>query len=465
MARRVATGVAVLVGLALGVAPAGASAPSAVTPEQAAALGQQAYVYGLPLMEFLRSREQFTSVRCPDDRGNAPINSFSAVNRAADAKARSVVAPNVDTLYTISELDLGRGPVVLSHPGMGGRYFVFELLDPYTNIVGYIGSRTTGARAGRFAITWSGHPGRRVAGARVVPVASRRIWVIGRTLARGPADTRRALRLMRRYRVSPPGGPRRFSRDCRAGRARTIAPLTGEAFLDALGVALRDNPPPARDDAQLAALAAIGVGPGLRPSQAGLSPQAYRALIDAVDATARAFPHAARQSVLGRARDNHGWATPPDDVGDYGVDYTTRAAVAILGLGANTPAEATYPTAYLDANGDTLDGTRSYRLVFAKGQLPPARAFWSLTMYDEDGFLVPNREHRFAIGDSHPGLVRRSDGSVVVVMQRRRPAERRVNWLPTPAGPFRLNLRLYVPTASALDGSWKPPAIQPRTQA
>ena len=110
-----------------------------------------------------------------------------------------------------------------------------------------------------------------------------------------------------------------------------------------------------------------------------------------------------------------------------------------------------YPTALTDRDGQTLDGSHAYRLTFAPGRLPPARAFWSLTLYDGDGYLVPNAVGRYAIGSSHPGLVRRADGSIVVVFQRDKPTEAGVNWLPTPAGAFRLNLRLYWPRQSALE--------------
>src|SRR6476620_9723034 len=126
--------------LAPGVAAVPAPAPAAsVTPQQAAALGREAYLYGFPLLEFLRVRRTNTSVRCPDRVGNAPLNAWSNVPVFADPRERTVVAPNVDTLYSIAQLDLRRGPVVLSHPDMGRRYFVFELLDPYTNVIGYVG--------------------------------------------------------------------------------------------------------------------------------------------------------------------------------------------------------------------------------------------------------------------------------------------------------------------------------------
>ena len=113
--------------------------------------------------------------------------------------------------------------------------------------------------------------------------------------------------------------------------------------------------------------------------------------------------------------------------------------------------------------GRRSTGSRRYRLVFAPGQAPPARAFWSLTMYDAAGYLVANPEHRYAIGSDHPPLRRERDGSIVVALQRTRPADPRANWLPTPAGGFRLSLRLYWPRPRALNGRWQPPPIQPVT--
>ena len=176
------------------------------------------------------------------------------------------MAPNVDTLYSIAHLDLGRGPVVLGHPAMGHRYFVFQLLDPYTDTIAYIGSRTTGSRAGRFAITWTGHRGKLVAGARVISSRYRRLWVIGRTLASDTTDQRKAAALMRKYTLTPPGGAHSYA-GCHPGRVTDATTPTGLAFLDALGKALKDNPPPAADRPLLAKLAEVGVGPGLAPEK------------------------------------------------------------------------------------------------------------------------------------------------------------------------------------------------------
>ena len=137
------------------------------------------------------------------------------------------------------------------------------------------------------------------------------------------------------------------------------------------------------------------------------------------------------------------------------------AQVALVGLGANTPVESVYPVALATPSGETFNGANSYRMVFKKGKLPPTRAFWSLTMYDTDGYLVANPSNIYAIGDSHPPLRKKKDGSVVVVMQKDKPTEKDVNWLPAPADKgFRLNLRLYMPKKAILDGSWKPPGVE-----
>jgi hypothetical protein len=463
--RRFAVGAVALAALwvphAFAMATPATHAAQPVTTAQATALGRLAYLYGFPLLEFLRVRKTQTSVPCPDRQGDAPMNSFSNARQFANPTDRTVVAPNVDTLYSIAQLDLGRGPVVLRHPDMGGRYFVFELIDPYTNVIGYIGSRTTGSSAGRFEIEWRGHRGHHIPGTHVIRSHYRRLWVIGRTLVTGGGgDRRRAIALMSRYRLTPPGGPRRFPRGCRPGRPTQAGTPSGIEFLTALGRALRDNPPPARDRPLLRRLARVGVGPGLSPQRAPLPAAVLEALTSSVDATASSLPTISKLAVLQEAQADHGWATIGNDIGDYGTDYTFRAEVAELGLGANTRQEAIYPTALTDSRGQLLDGANDYRLLFKRGQTPPNRAFWSLTMYDSSGFLVPNSAHRYAIGDSHPPLRREPNGNIVVLIQRSRPTQRDVNWLPAPSGNFRLNMRIYWPTRRVLNGGWQPPPVQ-----
>jgi hypothetical protein len=460
-------GVAVLIGVVVAVVGGGASAEADPEPSQIGGLTQQAYLYGFPLMEFLRVERTATSVRCPDSRGNAPVNVMGTARRFARPQDRTVVAPNVDTLYSTAHLDLGRGPVVLSHPAMGRRYFVFQLLDPYTNTMGYIGSRTTGSGAGRFAVVWTGGP--RVAvprGVRVIRSAYRRVWVIGRTLASGVADQRKALRLMDRYRLTPPGGARRFSAGCRPGAVRKAVEPSGLAFLNGLNRALADNPPAAADANVLSQIKALGVGPGLRVEDTIGGAGTRESIDSAVRTMTHVLPRLVQQSLMTNAAAHGGWSEPADDIGNYGTDYTYRAGVALAGLGANTRDEATYPTAYLDARGARLNGAdnKFYKITFTASKLPPARAFWSLTAYDADGYLVANTEHRYAIGSSHPPLVRGSGGTVNIILSHTKPSASRLhgaNWLPIPSGPFRLNLRLYEPRTPALNGTWSPPPVTP----
>jgi hypothetical protein len=439
--------------VALGAPPAQAQ----VTAEQASELGREAYRYGIPLLEYLRIRREMTSVRADDGHGNAPVNAIANASAAATPDDRTVVAPNHDTFYSLSHLDLGKGPIVLSHPDMGRRYFDFEFVDPYTNVIGYVGTRTTGTRAARFQIAWTENPGKRIKGVPVIRSKYRRVWMIGRTLATDtPADHRRAQAKMRRYRLAPAAPEAR-----RPGKPRKHPlPRSGLALLDALGKALAQNPPPPRDRPILRRLRQVGVGPGLSPSDANLPADVLEALGAGVEAEVADLPTQSRLHVLTQALATGGWLTLDPDVGRYGTDYLLRAQLAILGIGANTPEESVYPTALADSSGDLLTGASAYRLVFRREQLPPVRGFWSITMYDSDGFLVPNEAERYSLGPTHPPLVRRADGSIVIAIQRARPAERDVNWLPAPSGGFRLNMRLYWPKPSVLRGRWHPPPVE-----
>jgi hypothetical protein len=453
---RLGASLALAVAAAALAAPAGAHAQ--VSPEQATELGREAYRYGLPLLDFLRIRSEMTSVKAPDGKGNAPVNALANARAFARPSDRTVVAPNHDTLYSLAQLDLGKGPIVLSHPDMGRRYFDFEFVEPYTNVIGYIGTRTTGTHAGRVQIAWTGKPGKRLRGVPVIRSAYRRVWMIGRTLATdAPADQRRAHAKMRRYLLSP--APRPRSR--RPGKVRKHPlPTKGLALMDALGRALAENPPPKRDRPLLRRLRQVGVGPGLSPAGQGLPADVLRALGEGVEAEATELPGASRVAVLQQALGNGGWLTLNPHVGAYGTDYLLRAQLAILGIGANTPAESVYPTALADSTGALLTGASNYRMVFRRGHLPPARGFWSITMYDFDGFLVPNAAHRYSLGPTHPPLVRRGDGSIVIAVQRARPAEKDVNWLPAPSGGFRLSMRLYWPKPAVLRGAWQPPPLE-----
>ena len=158
----------------------------------------------------------------------------------------------------------------------------------------------------------------------------------------------------------------------------------------------------------------------------------------------------------------NGWRIPKMNVGAFGIDYDMRAYIALIALGANLPEDALYPTSFVDATGEPLDGTNQYVLHFDAGLTPPVNAFWSVTMYDPQSFFVDNPIGRYAISSWMP-LRRNEDGSVDLFIQHNAPnADRLANWLPAPQGRFNVTMRMYWPTArdpSILNGSWKPPPL------
>jgi hypothetical protein len=226
-----------------------------------------------------------------------------------------------------------------------------------------------------------------------------------------------------------------------------------EVFFNRLAMLMVGNPAAAADGPMLVKLSRLGVAPGRPPN--------WGALDHAAICLGRWLADFTVAKELKKPRDLvRGWATPPTVLGDYGTFYNTRAVVAMVGLGANLPADATYPNTSVDAAGQVLNGSHRYRLHFTPAELPPVNAFWSITAYGSDNFLIDNRLRRYAIGDRDP-LVYNPDGSLDLWIQADEPAAgRSSNWLPVKAGqPFLLNARLYWPKPSALNGAWGMPAV------
>jgi len=400
----------------------------------------EAYVWGAPLVAMSRTRARLICI--------APVNRLLNVPRLSTPADRTVVAPNVDTLYSTAWLDLRSGPVTLDVPAMPDRYYVFQLLDMYTNTFANLGTRTTGRGAGRFAIVAPGWHGTVPAGTRVLRSPTPDVWLLGRTLVRGPDDVPNVVAVQRRYVLTPPVPPTPTPpADCvNLKSPQDLLSDGGVAFLDELGRVMAADPPPARDRALVRRLARAGIGAGRTPST-GTDPDVVDGLTRGL-AAGQAF--VARQASVAQAPVG-GWTTNRD-IGTYDVRYVTRAVVARNGLAANVPEESVYYRAAQDAAGTRLDGNARYRIHFAPGQLPPVGdlGFWSITMYDQTFFLVDNPIDRYAVGDRTPGLVRNADGSLDVHVGNAPPAGHESNWLPAPATPFTLAMRVYLPTTAVL---------------
>lgn len=427
------------------------------------ALGAQAYVFGLPLVITDLTRAHAV-------RTLAPENQLARARRFPDRHFRAVVRPNVDTLYTSAFIDAAQGPWVFEMAPNDQRYEVMSFMDAWTNVFAAPGTRTIGTGGGRFLLasrTWQGPVPQ---GMTLLRAPTDRVWLIGRTQTNGSADYPTVHRLQDGIRLGrlPAAGaapveaaPAPVPMPVGPGAApgRGTAPLAQlrempvQEFFARLARLMVDNPPSAADAPMLAQLARLGVAPGAAPRWGAAQRWAM--------ALGRAIAERTMARELDRRPTRRGWITPPAMLGDYGTSYAIRAVVAVIGLGANLPADTLYPSARVDGRGEALHGDHRYRLHFERGALPPVHAFWSVTAYGPDDFFIDNALDRYALGDRDP-LVPNPDGSLDLLIQAQAPPGRSAaNWLPVKAGSaFTLTARLYWPGAAALDGRWGMPAVQ-----
>ncbi len=442
--------------------------------DRALQLGIKAYVYGIPLLDTNRVFLTSTSVNVPDGAGGGPVNQFSNVRRLAKPSDKTLVAPNHDTLYSMAWLNLSRQPIVAHMPVVKHRFVVFELVDPYTNNFAAIGS--VGSPPGNYAIIPPGWHGRLPHGVRRIDSPYTRVWVIGRTYIKDRADTPNVVRIQNKYSLTPldkwgtdykPKRPKHVDRKSKQYKIPGTQP--GEnplAFFDALGDQLKKFPPPTADRPLLRQLAKFGIGPGMHPSADGkLDAATRRGLRDSVAAGAKQVMADVQTTFLTDAPKDNGWLVAR--TGTYGTDYKTRALVDYIGLGAPVSRLAIYPFTVTDRNLQPLTGANRYVAHFSAADLPfPVKAFWSMTLYDSHGFLVPNSAHVYLI-NNRSRVHYNADGSLDIYIQHARPSSAlaRRNWLPAPAGrAFRLIMRLYKPVnvAGILSGrSWQPPTVLP----
>jgi len=412
------------------------------------AAGVAAYVYGLAPISVYETTQRF------------PENQLVSIAALTDPTVRTVVLPNHDTTYTVGRLQLSGGPRVLDVPDTAGRYYVIQLLDAYSNTFAYVGRRTTGTRAGSYAVVPPGFKGTLPAGVKRIQSPTSLVWVLGRTLVRDAADMPAVAALMGGYRFTAldawTAGQRQ--NPLLLGAFPTVPTVEipkGLDYFTKLGEILTSDPPPKRDACAVKAFARAGVGAGEQPTAPVLvaAVRAGKAIVRRAEQRANRFG----------AKSHNGWLVPGRYIGAYGTNYLGRAIIATAALGANTPPETVYPLAVDDAAGRPLSGRHRYRIRFPRGQLPPANAFWSVTIYGKDRYLVPNPIDRYAIGDRTKGLSRGRDGSLTIHVQHARPkGAAGANWLPAPSGRFRLAMRIYEPRRSVLNGRWLPPPVQRR---
>jgi len=453
----------------------GSSAAQKLSAARTFAAGEAAYVYGLPLVDLHDTVRRFKF-----------RNTLVSVAKLSTPATKNVVSPNVDTAYTVGWLSLTQGPLVVDVPDTAGRFYTFQFMDAFTNSFHYLGSGSTGTKAGSYLFAPPGWSGDVPAGVHVVHSPTRTMWLLGRTLVHEDADAERVKPLLEKYTVTPLDAwkvgvrGRSVVFDNAPPQPQKTPIPQGTDFVATLNQETTIDPPPATQACVLTALAPAGVTPpdttpgaaaaadtlnaaGNPPGSPADTPQ-NRAVRAGTAAAVHLVAGAADRYRASTSAGNRGWSVMTDPwIGDFGRQYLGRAVIATDLLGANRPRIATYPTSYRDGRGRLLNGRHRYTITFPKGQLPPVRAFWSLTMYKSDNYLYANTIGRYAVGDRTRGLRRNADGSLTVYLQHARPqgAKARANWLPAPAGSFHLILRLYLPQRAALDGSYRiPPFVQ-----
>ncbi|RMI30931.1 DUF1254 domain-containing protein [Nocardia stercoris] len=422
-------------------------------------LSREAYIYLYPLVTMHVTRAQ--QVNAPAGGSFGPPNRFHHLRQFPDADFRGVVRPNFDTLYSSAWLDLDRTPVRIRVPDSGGRFYMLPMLDAWTDVFANPGKRTTGTGPLDIVVAGPGERGPLPAGIPVITAPTPQVWVIGRTQTNGPRDFAAVNAFQDGMSIAEIREPEPFRPDPDVRTdiepLRQVNGMAAVEFFATAATALAVNPPHATDFSQLARIAALGIVPG-ENFDATRFTAAELAEVEAGAAAGLAAIHA---SVPKLALPVNGWMNLLGTIGVYGDNYLTRAAVTQVGLGANPPEDAIYPLLLADADGNPMTGDTDYVIHFDAGRLPPVAAFWSITMYDGEGFQIANELNRFAIGDRDE-LKYNADGSLDILVSRKNPGpDREANWLPAPTGPIGITMRLYAPLGPALDGTWTPPPVRP----
>ena len=462
--RKLSAGAALAVAM-LAASPTRAQvAPSKPTEQEAREIGVRAYLYLYPLVTMDITRRQMTNAVKPEGL-QAPANTFINVPAYPTANDRVVVRPNFDTLYSSAWLDLRKEPMIVSAPDTNGRYYMLPMLDMWTDVFASPGSRTTGTKAGAWALVAPDWQGKLPKGVERIEAPTPFVWIIGRTKTDGPADYDAVHKIQEGYRITPlsrwgkPAQPVVGKIDPTVGMKTTpkdkVDSMSATDFFKYAAEVLKTQPHHLTDQPIVALMRRIGMEPGKSFDPDKLDPAVKAGLANTVKDAQGLMQR--KFSSLGSIVNN--WTINTDTMGVYGNYYLKRAIVAQRGLGANLPDDAIYPMNLGDSTGKPLDGANRYTIHFEKGATPPAGAFWSVTLYDEKGYQVANPLNRFAISSWMP-LQYNADGSLDLYFQNESPgAGKEANWLPAPKGPFNLTMRMYAPKAEAILGGWAPPPV------
>jgi hypothetical protein len=442
----------------------------ALSPVEAQQIAEEAYIYGYSLISVEMSRKVITNVERPTAT-RAPMGQFALLREYPSAAYRDVTAPNADTLYSNAFVDVSKEPWVISWPDMGDRYYVWEFYAAWVPVIYDPGSRTTGQKAQTYAITGPGWRGTLPDGVKEVKSPTATVWILGRTYSTGtPEDYKAVWALQDQYKLYPlsswgkeyvpPPGKVDPSIDMKRSVRDSVNALDAARYFQWMAELMKNNPPEPEDGPIVAKMAHIGIVPGQAFDLSKFDPAVAKAIEGAPKAAWAKIVEYTK--VAGQTK--NGWLLNLK-IGHYGTDYMARAWLSAFGIPANAPKDAVYVVGVADADGKPLDASRNnYVARFEReSDLPPVNGFWSLTMYDDQYFFIPNPLNRYTVSPRNQ-LKRNADGSIDLYIQKDNPGpDKESNWLPAPAAGFIPMFRMYWAKEnppSVLDGSWWPPVIR-----
>jgi hypothetical protein len=457
----------VLAVLALALPCGQALADSQATPAQARAIAKEAYIYGNPLVDNYRIQyAYFVDAQNPERKG--PLNELVSIARVFTPEDRAIQTPNSDTPYSFIGMDLRTEPMVLTLPAIEKeRYFSLQFVDWYTHNFDYAGSRTTGNAGGVLLVAgpdWDDTPPPGIT--KVLRSETQFVFVGYRTQLFGPGDLDNVRRIQQGYKAQPLSAFLGRPATKAAPAIQWMKPLsvadqkTSLEFFNILNFVLQFCPTVPSERELMERFARIGVGAGKKIDLAKLAPETKQALAGGI---ADAWQ---QLDTLEKTDIASGKVTSGDLFGTRAYlqnNYLYRFAGAVIGIYGLSKDEAVYPVYRGDARGEPLDASKHrYTLRFEPGKLPPANAFWSLTLYDlPASLLVANPLDRYLINSPMlPDLQRDADGGLTLYVQNESPGkDKESNWLPAPDGRFWLAMRIYWPKPEVLDGTWKQPPL------
>ncbi|WP_443217378.1 DUF1254 domain-containing protein [Pseudomonas sp. MF4836] len=444
-----------------------ASAEFSASPDEARTIAKEAYLYGFPVVEMYKT----LYTQAVDSKGSnfkAPFNQIGNTAQVFTPKDTAFVTPNSDTPYSFVWLDLRREPVVLTLPPIEeSRYYSVQLIDLYTQNFAYLGTRSTGNKGGHFMIAgphWQGQQPLNID--RLLRSESDITYALYRTQLFDEKDLAKVKQIQKGYKVQPLS--QYLGQKAPPAVPKVAWPKPSPHMSDSpelfayLTFMLSFAPPQDVEKDLLARLAKIGIGAGQPFKPEALGAEQRKALEDGIADAKAEFATFKKDKVDTHQVSSGDLFGTRDHLNN---NYLYRYAGANMGIFGNSAEEANYIGYFVDNAGQPVDASKhDYTLHFAKDALPPAEAFWSLTMYDgHSKLLVANPLKRYLINSRMlPGLKRDSDGGLTLYVQHQAPAkDLQSNWLPAPNGPFYGVLRIYLPKPEVTNGQWKMPLLTP----